>query len=460
MRPARCRRSPGFRFLRSTLGTLLCLQLTATAISAAGQEVSGTEIAARFARLFMSGEHDQAEQLLDATMRAVFPPEKMAALVGELISAHGEVRELGEAWHEDDVQIYRRYRVPVSFRHATLDLRVVLGRSDDVAGLFVVEHIEPPAKEPSGAVSPGDEIELRIGPEGRSLPAILTLPRERRPCPGVLFVHGSGPLDRDETVGPNKPFRDLAWGLARHGIASLRYDKRAFAHPEEMQAMGERLTVEANIVADAVHALETLRSRPEIDTEMIFLLGHSLGGFLAPRIAAASPAKPAGLVLLAANARPPTVLILDQTRYIVTLDGEVSQQEQIQMHEIEKQVISIRNAVAGQGEPPEGLILGAPYAYWKDLELYDGPSRAADLGLPILLLQGKRDYQVTREDYELWVATLSTYPDVCFHAYDDVDHLFRRVEGRSSPEDYLRAAPVERRVIDDIAAWIESAWCP
>ncbi|MDZ7606573.1 MAG: hypothetical protein U5K79_13515 [Cyclobacteriaceae bacterium] len=58
----------------------------------------------------------------------------------------------------------------------------------------------------------------------------MTLPKGKNSFPIVLFVHGSGPNDRDETIGPNKPFRDIAYGLAEKGIASLRYDKRTFVY--------------------------------------------------------------------------------------------------------------------------------------------------------------------------------------------------------------------------------------
>lgn len=62
------------------------------------------------------------------------------------------------------------------------------------------------------------------------LPGLLTLPDGAGPFPAVLLVHGSGPQDRDEAVGPNRPFRDLAVGLAALGVASLRYDKIGRAH--------------------------------------------------------------------------------------------------------------------------------------------------------------------------------------------------------------------------------------
>ncbi len=446
--------------LGCALGLALAVSLHARAPRAQpADDGAALQRAGDFARLFLEGKHEQARDLMDGAMRNLLDPESSAEIVARLTEANGPVREIGEAWFEDTVQFYRRYRVPVTFERGRLDLRVVIGRTGEVAGLFVVEPIEPPALAAGPAPAPpAEEIEVSIGPSPRALPGSLTLPRAR-PCPAVLLVHGSGPQDRDESVGPNKPFRDLAWGLARHGIATLRYDKRSFVHPEQLQALGDALTVKEEVIDDAVDALRYLASRSDIDPERIYLLGHSLGGNLAPRIAAAG-IRPAGLILMAANARPLTSLIIDQTRYIYMVDGEVTLQEQLQMHEIEKEVYSIRNALIGEAEPPEGYILGAPFGYWQDLEAYDGPAAAADLGLPTLVLQGKRDYQVTREDFELWVAALSTYPEACFVTYDALDHLFRSGEGQSTPEDYQVGRPVDDRVIDDIAGWILDAWCP
>ena len=117
------------------------------------------------------------------------------------------------------------------------------------------------------------------------LPGLLTLPDGAGPFPAVLLVHGSGPQDRDEAVGPNRPFRDLAVGLADLGVASLRYDKRTFAHGKRLtDALQGRLSVEEEVIRDALCAAALLRAEPLIRPDRVYLLGHSMGGMLAPRI--------------------------------------------------------------------------------------------------------------------------------------------------------------------------------
>jgi dienelactone hydrolase len=113
----------------------------------------------------------------------------------------------------------------------------------------------------------------------------------------VALVHGSGPNDRDETVGGTKVFKDLAEGLASRGIVVLRYEKRTKQYGARMANM-PRYTVQDEAVDDAAKAAAMLQTQPQVDPRRVFVLGHSLGGYIAPRIAE-EEGKLAGLILLA-----------------------------------------------------------------------------------------------------------------------------------------------------------------
>jgi len=103
--------------------------------------------------------------------------------------------------------------------------------------------------------------------------------------PVAILVHGSGPGDRDESVGANRPLRDLAVGLASHGIAVLRYEKRTKVYPEDFLAV-KAPTVNDETIDDVDRAVDLLRSWTEVDAGRIIVVGHSLGATVAPRIAA------------------------------------------------------------------------------------------------------------------------------------------------------------------------------
>ena len=132
------------------------------------------------------------------------------------------------------------------------------------------------------------------------LHGLLTLPDDTsKPVPAVVFVHGSGASNRDEKVGKLTPFKDLAEGLAARGIASVRYDKRSFAYGRKM-LKEKNITVKEETIEDAVRATQLLRKDGRIDRNRIFIVGHSMGAMLAPRIDAQG-GNYCGLILMAGS---------------------------------------------------------------------------------------------------------------------------------------------------------------
>ena len=145
------------------------------------------------------------------------------------------------------------------------------------------------------------------------LNGLLTLPDDTtKPVPAVVFVHGSGASNMDEKVGKLTPFKDLAQGLARHGIASLRYDKRSFAHGFKLlRDKSLEVTVKVETIDDAILATELLKKDARIDLERVYIIGHSMGGMLAPRIDAEG-GNFTGLIIMAGSPRKLEDIILDQ----------------------------------------------------------------------------------------------------------------------------------------------------
>jgi hypothetical protein len=206
--------------------------------------------------------------------------------------------------------------------------------------------------------------------------------------PAVVLVHGSGPHDRDETLGANKLFRDIAEGLASRGIAVLRYDKRTEVYSQQVASLKD-LTVEQETIGDALEALRFLGTQREIDPKRLFVLGHSLGAYLGPRIAERDP-QIAGLIIMAGITRPLEDVIFAQYKYIGAPPD--------QLERVKQQVAEIHELKSAEGPP----ILGVPRSYWLDLNSYDPKADVRKLHCRILVLQGERDYQVTKPDYVGW----------------------------------------------------------
>lgn len=340
------------------------------------------------------------------------------------------------------------------FNQQTYDVEVTFNEQQVVAGLhFVQTDLSGNYRPPSYAnVSAFTETNVTVGAgTAWPLPGTLSMPNGAGPFPAVVLVQGSGPNDRDETILANKPFKDLAWGLASQGIAVLRYEKRTKQYGAVMTKQLDNITVYNETVQDAQRAVALLRSTPGVNPDKVFVLGHSLGAMLAPRIAA-NITGVAGLILLAAPARHIEDLVVNQTIYLADLDGNVTAVEHAQIEAAINASYEIRtlNISAGQ------VVLGAGRAYWADLATYNQIAVALNLSLPMMLLQGKRDYQVNYTyDFLRWQAALGARPNVVFHAYDNLSHLFMPASEPPSNKDYTVPANVAKEVVDDIAAWVK-----
>jgi pimeloyl-ACP methyl ester carboxylesterase len=285
---------------------------------------------------------------------------------------------------------------------------------------------------------------VRVDVGSPPLIATLTLPASTERSPVVVLLSGSGPNDQDETIGPNKPFRDLADGLAAQGVATLRYDKRTRRFPASIDPA--TFTATDEYVPDAVAAVKALRVRAGIDPDRIFVLGHSQGGTFAPRIAVTDP-QIAGIILLAAGAAPFGSTLLRQATYLSNLPGEIGTQARAQLPTIQEFVRQIDNPDLAPGDTLNSPLLGGTGpAYFLDLRAYDELSVARSLPQPMLILQGERDYQVTvTDEFNRWTEALAGRTAVTTHRYPHANHQFIDGTGPPSPADYEQPGHVAVR---------------
>jgi dienelactone hydrolase len=287
------------------------------------------------------------------------------------------------------------------------------------------------------------------------LPGTLTIPSGPGPFPAVVLVHGSGPHDQDESIGPNMTFKDLAWGLASRSVAVLRYEKRTHKYGAKSSADPATLTIADETIDDARSAVALLTATQEIDPKRIYVLGHSLGGYIAPRIATGNT-KIAGLVLMAGNTRPVEDLVVEQIRNAVSLGDKVTPEGQKQIEAVEKEMGEWRSPDLKPGMTVHLLGAPVPASYVLDLRGYKPGDTAALLKIPILVLQGERDIQVRTADFEGWKKALTGHANATFKLYPALNHLFMPGTGPSSGSEYQKPNHVSKEVIDDIAAWIVS----
>ena len=273
------------------------------------------------------------------------------------------------------------------------------------------------------------------------LNGMLTLPDDlSEKVPAVVFVHGSGSSNMDEKIYKITPFRDLAHGLASRGIASVRYDKRSFVHPLKLlRAAKGRLTVKEETIDDAIAAAELLRGDARIDPDRVFIVGHSMGGMLAPRIDA-DGGNFRGLVIMAGTPRKLEEVVLDQ------------------LAATEETVPSFLRGIFKKQAAKYVKLFDGLY------DLTDEEAEKKKFGGGVTLYyfkemgQREKDVQVSVErDFALYKKLLSDREDVGFRLYEGLSHAFvPAIYGTidKATKEFKVEQHIGDAVLDDIAAFI------
>ena len=401
-----------------------------------------------------AAEYAQAEAMFTPEMAQAVPADKLKAVWESLAAQAGDAQGRGDAasMPQGDATLVK---IPLHFAKAGLVAKFMVDADGKVAG-FMIQPAEAP---PAAAVTedaPFTETDLAVGEGERALPGTLAMPKGVGPGPDKLFpaivlVHGSGPQDRDESIGPNKPFMDIARGLAAQGIAVLRYEKRTKARPQDL--IGGVYGVDDETTNDAALAVDALRHVEGVDPARVFVLGHSQGGMMAPRIAAVS-GHVAGLVLMAAPARSLLDIVIEQNRRLAVLDdGKTSDAERDAINALVQQVAATRDPAT---DATTKTVMGIPAGYWRSIDAVDPVAEAKAIDLPMLVLQGARDIQVVDADWQRWRGGFHDNPKVEFKLYEKLNHLGIAGEGDGNIAEYGTPGHVDAQLIDDVAAWVKA----
>jgi dienelactone hydrolase len=406
----------------------------------------------RFVELLAAGDYEAAYERTDGALARQLSPVALGNLWTSQVAEHGAFEDV------DGVETRPAsggvaVLVTVQFERRPRLFRLVYGgdggsvvptdaatESDgdrSVIGLLVLAPYSPPAYADRDAFAERS-LELTATDDCR-LPAALSLPNGDGSVPGAVIVHGSGPTDMDGAIGAKRPYRDLAWGLASRGVAVLRYDKRT----RRCSIPPAETTVDSVVVDDALAAAGRLRDHDRVDG--VTVVGHSLGGALAPRIAARD-GDLRGTIHLAANAQPLYRKVLVQTQYLAERDGRVTDDERAEIEGIRTAVDRIERG----DYDPEETVLGAPGAFWESLRSYDRFETARSLDAPMRFLQGTADWQVTVEgDLARWRSTLDR-ESVTVRTFEGLTHRFAATTDH--PAGAAASGNVARRVVEDVAS--------
>ena len=407
------------------------------------------EAAARaFVEKLARGDFAGATAGFDPTMASAMPADKLGAVWAQLAAQVGAFGGI-EGVHDKAAQGHVTVMVTCRFANTNLVAKVVFDGEARIAGLFFAppESTAPWAPPAYAHADRFTERDVQVGSQP-ALPGTLTLPKGAGPFPAVVLVHGSGPNDADESVGAAKVFKDLAWGLASRGVAVLRYVKRTRHAPAGVVGVKEE------VIDGARAAVDLCLSTPEIDPKRVVIAAHSQGAELAPRMATEIPGV-AAIVMLAAPSRPLQDLVLDQYTYFLKLDPDNAalKQKVAEAHAFKKRLddpaLKPEDEIAFPGGVP--VLKGA---YLLSMRGYDPAKVAAALKVPILVLQGDRDYQVTAPDLQGYERALGKRANATIKRYPKLNHLFIAGEGTPTPNEYERPGYVDEQVIADIAGFV------
>ena len=401
---------------------------------------------------FVHGRFAAIEARFSPAMREAFPVDGLKSIWWALTTDFGAFASRGESQSSDrDGAVL--VVIPIAFERRTIDLKLVFD-GEALVGLFHAPHSFPVSdwQSPSYASAESmNELAVAIGPADKPLPGVLTLPVGVAKPPVVILIHGSGPQDRDQSQGPNRPFRDIAVGLAAQGVAALRFDKRTKVYPADMAALVAP-TVKEEALDDAAAAVALVAARPEIDARRIVIAGHSLGATMAPRIAAANPAV-AGVVMLAAATRPLASSAVAQIEFQMWLSAGPDERQSAALDALSADAARVDAARPGDAGAP---FMGVAISYWADLNAHDPAAEAAALEIPVLAMRGGRDYQVGSADFDRLAAALAGRPSAKLTSFPALNHLFMAGAGLAGAQDYETADHVSGEVIDAIARFAAS----
>jgi alpha-beta hydrolase superfamily lysophospholipase len=388
-------------------------------------------------------EYDRVVAHFGQHLKSSLPKEKLATEVWlPLTTSFGEL----QSWtltSRDSPSGKDRLRYRLVHERGSLDATIVFDPdTSDVVGIFFHRNGHArtaPAAPVSDPNVRGTETLVGDGPD--ALPAYVTLPvvpaTRKGGYPGVVLVPGSGPQDMDETFGAAKPFRDLAEGLSRRGIAVLRFDKRTFANAARFDA--EKATIDNEQIDDALAAVRQMRSMPEVDPNHICVVGHSLGALVSPEIAYRSGAGIACVVLMSPPGRSLPELLVDQMKR--------KQFPATTVNDLESQ---LKLLLAGKLSSRDKFA-GINVSYWMSLLSRDEMAIAKKLAKPILVVRGDADDQVTEVDQHMWEQALVGVPNARSVTLKGLNHLFLRGSPKA-PE----ASPSDTHMDDAVILLISS----
>lgn len=364
-----------------------------------------------------------------------------------------------------------------TFKQGSLEVPMNLSR-EAVEKEVVIRPQEPAKPYPYYS----EEVTFQNIKAGISLSGTLTLPEKEGRFPVVILISGSGPQNRDEELLGHKPFLVISDYLTRNGIGVLRYDDRGVG-----ASTGDfKTATSAHFAADVASAIVYLKTRKEVDSKKIGLIGHSEGGLIAPMVAGKSD-DVAFIVLLAGPGLQGDQILLLQQKLIGKASGvsdeELRKSEIInrkafdiikQSVNLEQLKIDLTNYLYQSlidnpnSEKPEGMSnddlvalqveqIATPWMQY--FIKYDPAPALAKVNCPVLALNGEKDLQVPPKENLTAIREAverGGNKKIAIKELPNLNHLFQECE-TGSPNEYAAIEQtISPTVLSEMLKWIQA----
>jgi dienelactone hydrolase len=435
-------------FLKLRLSVLVCFFLAA--MPSYAQQSKAIDLTKRVLHYLSTQQFDSICALHDAEMKRQLDADNYTAMWSNFIDNYDTLQTIDETKVTSIGDTSWLTETKISFVKKSFLFKLTINKNNQVAGIFFANtkiNYAPPAYINTLNFY---EVKLPVPTKGIVSEGMLSIPKGEGPFPVVIILGGSGPTDKDASMGPNKPYKDLAWALAAKGIAVYRFDKRT-ANAANLKGV-KQFTMHQEYVLDLQSIMNKLANDKRLNKKQVYVMGHSQGGFMLPYFAKMCKGIK-GYIGLAANYQTIVEIIPAQLNYLGALQQDSSSQLAIKSlvaRAAYTQANLYNNKVA-----KDSLFPGITIDFAKHMDI-NKPANIAQvlMNKPVLFIQGKRDYQVPPTELASWKKRLAEACCVKYVLFDKLNHLMMEGEGVSTPAEYNKPNSVPEYVADEVVNWI------